>query len=140
MDYHTFIGRVCAQESLGDNGHAERASRAVVGALAERLPRPLVRQLCGRLPAEFRPMMTEAPSHPSGDAAAFLARVAAREGRTCDDTHVRRHVDSVLATLCEVLPPAEAAEAAGYLPAGLAAGGRSAIRPVTGPDVVRRVA
>ena len=141
MDYPTFIGRVCAQQSLADNGHAERAARAVIGALAERLPAPLAKRLCAHLPPEFRPVMMEAPSHPTGDETAFLERVAAREGRSCDRMRVHGHVGAVMATVCEVLPPADAQEAAGYLPTGLTGLlDRSLSHPVADSRRVRRVA
>lgn len=86
MDEDTLMGQVQASARLGSRADAERAVRAALETLAEKIPAGLSGHLAAQLPHEVGEdlrRIAEAPSHKFGEGfgrAEFLRRVAERAG------------------------------------------------------------
>lgn len=87
MDHDTFIGHVQDRAHLGSRGEAQRATRATLETLAERIPAGLAENLAAQLPHEVGEHMrrvTHAADEPEeGERfgrGEFLDRVAERAG------------------------------------------------------------
>lgn len=113
MDYAQIIGLI--QQSGGvDRATAERAARATLQTLAERLPRAEARHLLAELPAEMKPWVyTERDGEPFG-LDEFLDRVAKREDT--DLGTALRDARAVFFALGRALGPDGVAHLASVLP------------------------
>jgi uncharacterized protein (DUF2267 family) len=96
MDHETFIDRV-AREAAIDRDAAERAVRATLQTLGERIDRNEARQLAGELPPEIAPWLATTTPAERFDADEFLRRVAQRTGG--DLAAARRQTAAVLDAL-----------------------------------------
>ena len=86
MQHDQFLGKVQATAHLADHGEAERATRATLETLGERIPAGLAENLAARLPHEIGEHLrrttarTRTGSGARFDMLEFIARVAARAG------------------------------------------------------------
>lgn len=105
MEHDVFIGQVQARARLPSRGHAERATRATLETLGERVPEGLARDVAAQLPTEIgehlRRTITLAGlgSGERFDRDEFIRRVAARE--TSDPAAAAYHARVVLEILGE---------------------------------------
>jgi uncharacterized protein (DUF2267 family) len=98
----------------GTRRHADRATRAVLETLAERIDREEARQLATQLPPELAPwVFTDGPAE-GFDVDEFVRRVAEREGVGTGEAQA--HARAVLATLRRHVSPKEVADVAAELP------------------------
>ncbi|MDX6733210.1 MAG: hypothetical protein QOC54_3158, partial [Baekduia sp.] len=79
MDHDTFLDLV-AREARLDRQHAERAARATLETLGERIDREEARQLAAQLPPEVAPWIATTTSAEGFDQDELLRRVAERAG------------------------------------------------------------
>jgi uncharacterized protein (DUF2267 family) len=127
MRHDEMIGKVQALAQLPDRGSAERATRAVLSTLAERLPSGLADHVAAQLPHELAAPMREVTqsaaggsAHGSGerfDLTVFAGRVAGRAG-TDEDAAVREAA-AVLEVLDAALAPELTEKVSGALPADI---------------------
>jgi uncharacterized protein (DUF2267 family) len=96
MDYDSFLDVVATEGHL-PREDAERAVRAVLETLAERIDREEARQLAAQLPPEVAPWIATMTPAAGFDADELLRRVAEREGT--DLRRARRDVPAVLDAL-----------------------------------------
>lgn len=91
MQHDTFIGQVQDRAQLGSRGEAERATRALLETLGERVPYGLADNLAGQLPREIaehlRRTGIDGETGARFDLPGFVARVRARLGGGADDAH-----------------------------------------------------
>lgn len=114
MRHDELIGKVQAEARLPDRGAAERATRAVLHTLAERLPHGLARHLAAQLPEELAEAVQEGatvPPHGVSERSsvgerfgltAFAGRVAWRSGVSEEDAV--RQAAAVLEVLDAAVP------------------------------------
>jgi uncharacterized protein (DUF2267 family) len=139
VDYERFIGFVQEASGLG-RAEAERAMRAVLQTLAERLSAGEARDLALQLPPEVAPFLgTDSGAEPF-DADEFIRRVARRED--VDQKEAARHARAVLLALSRSVSEEEFDDMLAELPKSFAAllprGDR--VQSMPAEDFVRRVA
>ncbi|MFJ3718220.1 DUF2267 domain-containing protein [Streptomyces sp. NPDC090057] len=126
MHHDEMIGKVRTLAALPDSGTAERATRAVVCTLSERLPSGLARHVAAQLPPDLAAAMRRAAEEAGGDSghagerfglAAFAGRIADRAG-TDEDTALREAA-AVLEVLDAALAPELTERMAGALPSDI---------------------
>ncbi|MFF9606289.1 DUF2267 domain-containing protein [Streptomyces sp. NPDC014684] len=129
MRHDEMIGKVRTLARLPDSGTAERATRAVVSTLSERLPSGLARHVAAQLPPDLAAAMrraadaADAAGAGSGHAgerfglAVFAGRIADRAG-TDEDTALREAA-AVLEVLDAALAPELTERMAGALPSDI---------------------
>ncbi|MFF5158107.1 DUF2267 domain-containing protein [Streptomyces sp. NPDC000348] len=127
MQHDEFIGKVQALTRLPDRGTSERATRAVLSTLAERLPSGLADHVAAQLPPTLAAPMRQSTSGERFDLTTFAGRIAGR-AETDEDAAVREAaavlevLDAALAPeLTEKLAAALPRDIGGLLPAGRAA-------------------
>ncbi|MER7488349.1 DUF2267 domain-containing protein [Streptomyces sp. NPDC126497] len=127
MQHDEFIGKVQALTRLPDRGTSERATRAVLSTLAERLPAGLAGHVAAQLPPTLAAPMRQTVSGERFDLTAFAGRIAGR-AETDEDAAVREAaavlevLDAALTPeLTEKLVAALPRDIGGLLPAGRAA-------------------
>lgn len=114
MDYQRFISTVGTRAHLSA-AEAERATRAALETLAERLTRGETRDLARRLlPPELAPWLRPGHSGERFDADEFVRRVAKREQVDSDTAEL--HARVILAVLREAVGPEETRRLAADLP------------------------
>jgi uncharacterized protein (DUF2267 family) len=107
MDHRAFIDAIAEAAALDRDG-AERAVRATLEALAERIDRGEARDLAARLPPELAPWIATTTPARRIDADELVGRVAAREG--VDAPTAFQHVRAVFATLARAVGDDELAD------------------------------
>jgi uncharacterized protein (DUF2267 family) len=113
MDAEQFL-TVVERVGQADRPSAERATRATLETLAERISETEARQLAAELPPEIAPYTyTDGPAE-RFDVDEFLRRVAARE--QVDVHTAERHVRGVLSALAQAVSPKAFADVTGQLP------------------------
>lgn len=126
MQHDEMIGKVQALAQLPDRGSTERATRAVLSTLAERLPTGLADHMAAQLSPELADVVRQASGGGGGSAkdagerfglTEFAGRVAARGG-TGEDAAVREAA-AVLEVLDAALTPELTEKVAGALPADI---------------------
>jgi uncharacterized protein (DUF2267 family) len=127
MRHDEMIGKVQALAQLPDRGSADRATRAVLGTLAERLPAGLADHVAAQLPPELAAPMRQASessvserSRTSGerfDLTAFAGRVAGRAGT--DEDAALSETAAVMEVLDAALTPELTVKVAGVLPSDI---------------------
>lgn len=113
MDHERFIDLV-AHAVGGDRETAERATRATLQTLAERITAGEARHLAAELPPELAPWLATGPEPDPFDVDELLRRVAEREG--VDIVAAERHVRAVLAVLGQAVSDHELGDLAAQLP------------------------
>jgi uncharacterized protein (DUF2267 family) len=111
--YERFITTVAQQADLGWED-AERAARATLETLAERLSGGEARDVAEHLPPQVRAWLPAANGAEPFHADEFVRRVAQREG--VDPQAAERHVRAVFVALGRMLAPQELADMAAELP------------------------
>jgi uncharacterized protein (DUF2267 family) len=117
VDYREFI-QVTQREGGLDDGLAERAARATLTTLAERLSPGQARHLLEQLPAEMKPWLYTQSAAERFDVDEFLRRVAEREG--VDVETAERHAHAVFFALGRAVSRDEIADLADELPQSFA--------------------
>jgi uncharacterized protein (DUF2267 family) len=113
MDYREFIQITQREGDLGVKA-AERAARATLTTLAERLSPGQARDLLEQLPAEMKPWLYTESAAERLDVDEFLRRVAEREG--VDVETAERHARAVFFALGRAVSSDEIADIADELP------------------------
>jgi RND superfamily putative drug exporter len=94
---HVLVGEIAARGGLG-HGEAERAARAALCTLAERITRRETRTLAAQLPPGLSETIRKAARRPERFGAdEFLRRMSEREGVSPEEA--RRHARAVMTTL-----------------------------------------
>jgi uncharacterized protein (DUF2267 family) len=96
VDYETFIRTVAADADIGF-GEAERAARAVLETLGERIAQGEARDLAAQLPPELSPWIATTTPAEGFDVDEFIRRIAERE--EVDAVTAERHVRAVFTAL-----------------------------------------
>jgi uncharacterized protein (DUF2267 family) len=112
VDHEAFIDVVSAAAGLDRDG-AERATRATLQTLAERIDRGEARALAARLPPELAPWVATTTSAERFDVDELVRRVAQREG--VDEQTAYGHVRAVFDALARAVGPDELADVAAPL-------------------------
>jgi uncharacterized protein (DUF2267 family) len=112
VDHEAFIDVVRAAAALNRDG-AERATRATLHTLAERIDRGEARDLAARLPPELAPCVATTTSAERFDVDELVRRVAQREG--VDVPTAYRHARAVFDALARAVGPDELADVAAEL-------------------------
>jgi uncharacterized protein (DUF2267 family) len=113
MDYETFIALV-EKSAQASREEAERAVRATLETLAERLSGGEARDVAAELPPELRPLLEDGRRPEPFDLREFLRRVAEREG--VPEDRAVRHARAVFVALGVTLSPDELHDMASELP------------------------
>jgi uncharacterized protein (DUF2267 family) len=142
MRYGTFMTEVERAAGLS-RPEAERAARAVLETLSERLAGGEAADVAAFLPQELRPLLTSAPEPAEGfDLGEFVRRVAEREG--VDEQTALDHARAVFVALGMAVAPGELRDMAAQLSKDfgplLKAAGLGRERELTRNRLVRRVA
>lgn len=107
MNYGEFMKDVSDRAVL-DKRQAEKAVRATLNTLAQRLAGGEPHDLASQLPSELKETVELTAFAGAGvhwDADEFVAKVAAREG--CPPARAREHVRAILAALRDAISPGE---------------------------------
>jgi uncharacterized protein (DUF2267 family) len=117
MSYEEFIRIVEAHAEIGWD-EAERASRAVLETLAERIARGEARDLAERLPPELAPSLGSADDAQGFDADEFIRRVAVRAG--VDQERAERYARAVFTAVWRAVGRSEFDDVVAELPGDFA--------------------
>jgi uncharacterized protein (DUF2267 family) len=128
MNHDQFVNTV-AQEARVGFDEAERATRATLETLAERIAAGEARDLAEQLPPELAPWLAPRPRPERLDADQFVRHVARREG--IDDEEAERHARAVFEALRRTVTPKEFSDLVAELPKDFAA-----LLPQGTPEVV----
>jgi uncharacterized protein (DUF2267 family) len=107
MKFGEFMKDVRERTGL-DREQAERAVRATLNTLAQRLAGGEPHDLASQLPQELKDTVELTAGEGAGvrwDADEFVAKVAAREG--CSPEQAREHVRAIFAALRDAITPGE---------------------------------
>jgi uncharacterized protein (DUF2267 family) len=104
MDYEGFITTVEQAAHIGRED-AERATRATLETLAERIAKGEALDLAAELPPELAPWISTSTDAKAFDASEFVRRVALHEG--VDAREAERHVRAVFVALSRALTKQE---------------------------------
>jgi uncharacterized protein (DUF2267 family) len=107
MQYGEFMKDVRERAGV-DEDRAEKAVRATLNTLAQRLAGGEPHDLASQLPEELRETVELTTGEGAGirwDADEFVAKVAAREG--CSPEQAREHVHAIFAALRDAVTPGE---------------------------------
>ena len=113
MDHDEFL-TIVEQAARAGGDAAERATRATLQTLGERLDRGEARDLAGQLPPELSPWIATMTAAEGFDIDEFLRRVADRE--EVDVATAERHARAVFAALGRAVSPRELADMEAELP------------------------
>jgi uncharacterized protein (DUF2267 family) len=118
VDYESFLS-IVARHAVNGREQAERASRATLQTLGERIDREEARQLAAQLPPELAPWLaTTSPADHFG-ADDFIRRVARQQG--IDDTTATEQVEAVFDALSHAVSADEWDDLTSELPSSFAA-------------------
>jgi uncharacterized protein (DUF2267 family) len=117
VDYESFL-EIVAQHSADGRESAERASRATLQTLAERIDREEARQIAAQLPPELAPWIATTSPAEGFDTDEFLRRVARRED--VDAAVARHHVRAVFDALARTVSADEWHDLVSELPGSFA--------------------
>ncbi len=130
MDHDAFVDAVMRAAAI-DRDDAERAVRATLTTLAERISAGEARDLAAQLPPELAPWLNVEERSQRFDVDEFLRRLAARSG--ADEEAALRRARSVFAVLAQAIEPSEFDDVASELPKDygllLPRGSRSEVMP-----------
>ena len=107
MQYGEFMKEVRHRAGV-DEDRAEKAVRATLNTLAQRLAGGEPHDLASQLPEELKETVELTADEGAGirwDADEFVAKVAAREG--CSPEQAREHVRAIFAALRDAVTPGE---------------------------------
>jgi uncharacterized protein (DUF2267 family) len=112
-NYETFIALVREQANLS-HAEAERATRATLETLGERISDGEARDIAEQLPAPLRPIVIDGRDPEPSEAGEFVRRVAEREG--VERPLAREHARAVFAALGQVVSRDEIDDMRAQLP------------------------
>jgi uncharacterized protein (DUF2267 family) len=115
VDYETFISAV-QEEANASYEEAERATRATLETLGERISDGQARDIAEQLPVPLRPVIVGGRDPEPFDVGEFVRRVAEREG--VDRPLARQHARAVFAALGRVVSREEIEDMRAQLPSG----------------------
>lgn len=113
LDYGDFL-RIVEERVGGSTDTAERATRATLETLGERIDRGAAQRLAARLPPELAPWIATPTPAEGFDVDEFVFRVAGREH--VDPLSAWRHIAAVFEALARAVGPDEWAAAVSELP------------------------
>jgi uncharacterized protein (DUF2267 family) len=113
VDYSSFIEKV-EQEANAPREDAERAARATLETLGERISAGEAEDIAQQLPEELRPVLIRGRDPQPFDVGEFVHRVAMREG--VKEPVAKEHARAVFAALGWVVSPKEIDDMAAQLP------------------------
>jgi uncharacterized protein (DUF2267 family) len=113
VDYETFIS-VVQEEANASYEEAERAARATLETLGERISDGQARDIAEQLPVPLRPVIVDGRDPEPFDVGEFVRRVAEREG--VDRSLAREHARAVFAALGRVVSRKEIEDMRAQLP------------------------
>jgi uncharacterized protein (DUF2267 family) len=101
VTFDEFIKQVQERGAFDTREHAERAARATLAVLGERLPGGEPSDLAAQLSGELAEVASYDGPAESFDTAEFYRRVAAREGAGCTPGQAREHAMAVMSTVVD---------------------------------------
>jgi uncharacterized protein (DUF2267 family) len=113
MDYHQFIKSV-QEQAWCDKQQTERAVKATLQTLGERLFMGEADQLAAQLPRELQPFLKDVEDRRKMEVDEFLQRVAKREGT--DAENAERHATAVISVLGDAVSSGEMEDVISQLP------------------------
>jgi uncharacterized protein (DUF2267 family) len=113
MDYDRFM-EIVEQMAHLDRDGAERATRATLMTLGERIAEGEARDLAAELPPELGPLLSAGPKAEPFDVIEFIRRVAEREN--VDLETAERHASAVFVALYRAVSPKELSDMLAELP------------------------
>lgn len=116
MQYDTFLSTVRDSGELPDQDAAERAVRATLRVLGERLAGGLPGNLAAQLPGELGGALPEQGAGERFGVEDFYRRVAEAEGAGVAESDARRHARATMATIAVAVPDEEYGNLAQQLP------------------------
>jgi uncharacterized protein (DUF2267 family) len=117
VDFESFL-TIVARHAVGGREGAERASRATLQTLAERIDREEARDLAAQLPPELAPWIATTSPADGFSADEFVRRVARRQG--VDDATASEQVEAVFDALSHAISADEWHDLTSELPASFA--------------------
>jgi uncharacterized protein (DUF2267 family) len=117
VTFDEFIKRVQERGGFDTRDHAERATRATLAVLGQRLAGGEPSDLAAQLPQELAELARYDGPAESFDAAEFYRRVAEREGTGCTPGQAREHAMAVMSTVVDQVSEGERQDLASQLPA-----------------------
>jgi uncharacterized protein (DUF2267 family) len=114
MDAHQFVTEVQAEADLPDREAAERAARATLQTLAERIVGDEAEDLAAQLPVELADALRSGAEADVFGFEEFVGRVAERAD--LDESHALRAAQSVLATAAHAVTGEEFRHVLSQLP------------------------
>jgi uncharacterized protein (DUF2267 family) len=118
MDRKRFVQLVAERGGLTEEPVAERAARATLQTLAERIDRGEASDLAAQLPTGLADALETATNREPFARDEFVRRVGERSG--LDEQAAHKVVQAVFAATAEAVAPGEYDEVVGQLPAGYA--------------------
>jgi uncharacterized protein (DUF2267 family) len=117
MTFDEFIKRVQERGGFDTRDHAERATRATLAVLGQRLAGGEPSDLAAQLPEGLAELARYDGPAESFDTAEFYRRVAEREGAGCTAGQAREHAMAVMSTVVDQVSEGERQDLASQLPA-----------------------
>jgi uncharacterized protein (DUF2267 family) len=117
VDYATFISAVQEEAGVGYED-AERATRATLQTLGERISEGEARDIAAQLPKPLRPVIVDGRDPERFDVGEFIRRVAEREG--VEEALAREHARAVFAALGRAVDRKEIDDMRAQLPSSFA--------------------
>ncbi len=118
MKFDQFVKEVRTRAELDSTEHAEKAARATLSVLGERLAGGEPSDLASQLPPEIADALRSDTPGESFDVDEFYRRVADREGTGCTPGQAREHAMAVMSTVVDTVTPGQRDDVAAQLPAG----------------------
>ncbi|MDP8978330.1 MAG: DUF2267 domain-containing protein [Actinomycetota bacterium] len=120
MKFDQFVKEVRTRAGLDSTEHAEKAARATLSVLGERLAGGEPGDLASQLPPEIADALGPQSPGESFDVDEFYRRVADSEGTGCTPGQAREHAMAVMSTVVDTVTPGQRDDVASQLPAGYA--------------------
>jgi uncharacterized protein (DUF2267 family) len=117
MTFDEFIKRVQERGGFDTREHAERATRATLAVLGQRLAGGEPSALAAQLPDGLAELARYDGPAESFDTAEFYRRVADQEGTGCTAGQAREHAMAVMSTVVDQVTEGERQDLASQLPA-----------------------
>ena len=116
MQEHEFVAAVKESLGLPDNRSAERAVRATLGVLGQRLEGGEAKDLASQLPGSLKEMLPSDGPGERFDVDTFYERVAAQEGDGVTVAQARQHARAIAKGLETALSDGEWNDVVSQLP------------------------
>jgi len=117
VTFDEFIKQVQERGRVDTREHAERATRATLAVLGQRLAGGEPSDLAAQLPGDLAELARYDGPAESFEGAEFYRRVADREGMGCTAGRAREHAMAVMSTVVDQVSEGERGDLAAQLPA-----------------------